>query len=79
MDAERTGAHALLHILARSRVSVDVMERGQLGHDGRHHGGRQFSGSRTIVASPFSPGSISNLRLCSNIRLLPGTRLNDDL
>jgi hypothetical protein len=32
-----------------------------------------------FVASPFSPDSISDLRLCSNICVLLGTRPNDDI
>ncbi len=52
VDAGRGRAHALLHLLAHSRVFVDAVERGKLDHDGCRHGQRQLSG---LHHCPFSP------------------------
>lgn len=45
MDPKPGRADAVLRLLAHSRVIMDVVERGELDHDGRCYGRRQFPGS----------------------------------
>jgi len=52
VDTERGRAHAFLHLLAHSRRLVDVVERGELDHDGCRHGRHQLSGLYHCAFSP---------------------------
>jgi hypothetical protein len=53
LDAERGRAYALLYILAHSRGFMDVVERGELDHDGCRHGWCRFSGERSLSPLRF--------------------------
>lgn len=55
VDAERGRAHALLRLLARSRIFVDALECGELDYDGYDHGWRQLSGSHHHSVRQCSP------------------------
>jgi len=55
VDTERRRARAFLHLLAHSRGLVDVVERGELDHDGCRRGRHQLSGLYHCLFSLLSP------------------------
>ena len=55
VDTERGRARAFLHLLAHSRDLVDVVERGELDHDGCRHGRHQLSGLYRCLLSLLYP------------------------